>query len=159
VASTHTEPTKRSWFHLPSALIGFFAGGLIVAIVSCYFLAYAVLGVGMGEGMASPKYVRVLHSAPSTSGEAIAYVIADDCGATCGCATRVDIAFGELYFREAYRSYDHCDLAVSWTSDTVLEVRNPYSEDSLLATIDITLFTDTTDSPTSNATPVVTKAA
>jgi hypothetical protein len=82
-------------------------------------IAQMLSGMAMGSGMTD---ARVLHSIPSPDDSVIAYVIADDCGATCGCATRVDIASADKYYLEVFRSYDACDLTVEWKDSAVIEI-------------------------------------
>lgn len=130
------EPTRTKRFHFGSALGGFAVGLLLAGAISCALLGQVFSGIAMGNAMASGPQ-RVLHSVPSPGEGAIAYIISDDCGATCGCATRVDIAVGEAYFAEAFRSHEYCDLDASWTSPILLQIRSPYRSDEVLGEIDV----------------------
>ena len=138
MTESQSHKPSRGSLHFPSIILGFFIGSLLVCIVSALFLAQAMSGIAMGSAMASPKNVVVLDSLPSPTGEAIAYAIDDGCGATCGCATRVDISLGERYFREVYRTYEMCDLRLTWASPSLLQISDSNIESPPVATINIT---------------------
>jgi len=66
--------------------------------------------------MASGEVVR--REVVSPDGRVTALVIADDCGATCGCAIRVDLRISEEVVKEVYRSFKACDAEVIWLNST-----------------------------------------
>ena len=69
--------------------------------------------------------MNVLNYAQNPDGSTVAYAISDDFGATCGCATRIDIEFEGNYYREVFRSYDACELYIEWINQLELKVTFP----------------------------------
>jgi hypothetical protein len=71
-----------------------------------------VLGILMASGESE------LHAIISPDKETTALVIADDCGATCGCTTRIDVKTSSDYKKEVWRGIDVCDAQIEWISST-----------------------------------------
>ena len=131
--------SSATGFHFPSAGIGCFVGLLlgiiVIGAIAGVILAYAAGGLYLGSLMSSGSG-SVLHAVPSPNRSAIAYVLSDDCGATCDCSTRVDIALPDDFHHAAYRS-EACDLEVVWLSDERLQVSEPEYTGSPPQVIDI----------------------
>ncbi len=109
---------------IASASAGCLVGGAVVGAALVALFSVWLRSVIMWASVSSPSAV-VLHSVQSPNESVIAYVIADNCGATCGCKTRVDIATADDYYSEVFRSYEACDLTVKWKNASILEVRDP----------------------------------
>ena len=121
------EPDKdnnsKNGSKAPIFIGGFVVGGIIAAVIVFFLLIGPVMGgIAMGEAMTD---MRVLGYISNQDNSVVAYAISDDCGATCGCATRVDIDIDGEYYREAFRSYDACELILNWIDQETIEISFP----------------------------------
>lgn len=90
---------------------------LLLVVVFCpgLLLASCMLTLLQDDGVTQ-------HVVPRPDGQWTAYVIRDDCGATCGCTVRVDIRTDRRYVREVFRSGTDCDAVVTWQSPHIIAV-------------------------------------
>ncbi len=123
------EVSKFAWI-----TCGFIVGVIVVGIIALLLLGPILGGIAMGEGMSD---MHVIDYALNPDGSTVAYAISDDCGATCGCATRVDIQYEGLYYREVFRSNEACELFIEWINQIELEVSFPDYYDLSSETINI----------------------
>jgi hypothetical protein len=86
-------------------------------------LAGVILAICMGLSyLFDLSEDHMLRTAVSPDDRITALVVADDCGATCGCKIRVDLRMGQQYTKEVYRSYRACDAELTWLSATELVI-------------------------------------
>lgn len=103
----------------------------VAGVAMSLLILLACLGVMLVAPWAADTDV-VKHEVAGPNGEITALVIADDCGATCDCAMRVDLKTADQYIREVYRSFEACDAEVRWMSATELWVEDDGGGEELI---------------------------
>ena len=123
------RPTRFSFKHGPRAIVtGVVAVIGFVVLLGCLsYGAQIAGGIFLGILMSSSRDL-VLHSDPNPGDTIVVHVISDDCGATCDCATRLDISFGGETRKRVYRVHDACDLEIRWLDDYRFEVIDKWGE-------------------------------